>query len=215
MNRRLAAPAPLRRAIERIEQLRAVDPIATWARRRVKPVSEGQVGDVLTGQWLGHALHPLLTDFPMGCWIGSAVLDLAGGKASRGASTRLVAAGLAMVPVTAATGMADWSTVRDRPAQRVGLVHGVGNVLVTLCYLRSWRRRHQGHHLHGVAWGFTGGALAMVTGYLGGHLSFNLGTGVEDRGLRLDARWTTPSPNGTTSVPVADRGPVESWEGLD
>ncbi|MGD9998065.1 MAG: DUF2231 domain-containing protein [Ilumatobacteraceae bacterium] len=227
MNTRPAAPEPLRRAIERIEQLRAIDPVASWARRRSAPLADGRTGDVLKGQWLGHALHPLLTDLPLGCWLGSAVLDVAGGKRSRHASTRLIATGLALVPVTAAAGIADWSTVRDKREERVGIVHGVGNVVVTLLYVRSWRRRHQGRHLTGMMWGLAGGGLALATGYLGGHLSFNLGTGVGDRGIReqptthvpiQQAQTGSPTPSADghrKPVAVPDGGPVESWEGLD
>ncbi|MBI5090469.1 MAG: DUF2231 domain-containing protein [Actinobacteria bacterium] len=211
----------MRTSIERLEQLGAIDPVSRWARSRLAPLREGRAGDVLTGQWLGHAVHPMLTDLPIGCWTSSALLDVVGGARSRHASTRLVALGIAAVPLTAATGMADWSNVGDRRAQRVGLVHGVGNLVATACYVQSWRRRRQGHHLHGVAWGLVGGTCASVTGYLGGHLSFNLGTGIGDRGLRESAPSPSHGAHEATSnasdatAAAADRVPVDSWEGLD
>ena len=38
----------------------------------------GTRGAVLRGDWLGHALHPVLTDVVIGTWISSSVLDLVG-----------------------------------------------------------------------------------------------------------------------------------------
>src|SRR5689334_17770809 len=33
----------------------------------------------LNGVWLGHALHPLMTDVPVGCWTVTVTLDLLSG----------------------------------------------------------------------------------------------------------------------------------------
>src|SRR3954447_17996274 len=94
----------LERFIDTVEQLPAADPVV----KSVKPVADalgrGGLGAFLHGDWLGHALHPLLTDFPLGCWLASGFLDLVGGRRSRAASRRLVGIGLLMVPITAASG---------------------------------------------------------------------------------------------------------------
>ena len=39
----------------------------------------GKRGSVLRGEWLGHAVHPLLTDVVLGTWTSAHVLDLFGG----------------------------------------------------------------------------------------------------------------------------------------
>jgi hypothetical protein len=41
-------------------------------------ISDGAAKDVLSGVWLGHALHPILTDIPIGAWTSSVVLDWIG-----------------------------------------------------------------------------------------------------------------------------------------
>ena len=144
---------------------------------------------MLQGRWLGHALHPLLTDVPLGCWLSANLLDLLGGRRSRPAAQRLVGLGLMAVPPTMATGWADWSTIEDDGPRRVGVVHAVGNAAVGSLYFLSWRARRRGRHLRGAALGLTGGLLAMGTGYLGGHLSFARGAGMGQRGLEEgDAR---------------------------
>ena len=68
---------------------------------------------VAGGEWLGHALHPLLTDLPLGCWLSAGLLDLLGGRRGRPAAQRLVALGLLFVPVTAASGLVDWTSASD------------------------------------------------------------------------------------------------------
>lgn len=36
----------------------------------------GPVKDLLSGTWLGHPAHPLLTDVPIGAWTSAVLLDL-------------------------------------------------------------------------------------------------------------------------------------------
>src|SRR5947208_269277 len=104
-------PAWLRRTVESIEGSTALDPAVDLLTPVAASLGAGARGDALRGRWLGHALHPLLTDLPLGCWIGAGLLDLLGGKGGRRAAQRLVGLGLVFVPATAAAGMADLSTV--------------------------------------------------------------------------------------------------------
>jgi hypothetical protein len=167
----------------------------------------GRAGDVLRGEWLGHALHPLLTDFPLGCWIGAGLLDLVGGRRSRPAAQRLVGIGLLAVPGTAAAGLADWSATPDPRVRRVGLVHATANVVGAGCYLRSWSSRRAGRHARGVAWGLAGGTVGWVSGYLGGHLSFVLGAGHGPRGGLWNRESARPAAATPWSEPlVGDHG---------
>jgi uncharacterized membrane protein len=147
---------------------RVVDPL-----QRV--VQEGLLADeqrrrVLRGEWLGHPLHPSLTDLPIGFWTSAFVLDL-GGRRFRGAADLMVAAGLACVPPTVATGLTDWSE-RDRGDRRIGVVHATANTVATLCYAASLVARLRGQRGRGVLLGMAGATAATVGGYLGGHLSF-------------------------------------------
>ena len=127
-------------------------------------------GSVLRGEWLGHALHPLLTDVTLGTWTSASLLDLVGGAGSRAAAQRLVAAGLLAAGPTAWTGWAEWSTAGPRE-KRVGLVHAVTNAVAIGTYVASWSARRRGRYAKGVGLALAGAAVAGVGGYLGGHLA--------------------------------------------
>jgi uncharacterized membrane protein len=176
-------PRWLRESVERLEESRALDPVADRVGAVAAPAAKGRVGDVLHGKWLGHALHPLLTDLPLGCWLSASLLDLLGGRGSRTAARRLVGLGLLFVPPTVAAGLADYPTSDQVRNRRVATVHAAGNVVMSGMYLLSWRARRRNHHLRGVLWALAGGGLAWATGYLGGHLSFSRGVGTGARGL--------------------------------
>ena len=126
--------------------------------------------DALRGAWFGHALHPVLTDFPLGAWMSASLLDLVGGPGARLASRRLIGFGLLVAGPTAATGMAEWQATSG-PARRVGTVHAGVNATATVLYASSWLARRRGRHAPGVVLGLAGGLVATVGGYLGGHLS--------------------------------------------
>ena len=127
---------------------------------------------VLQGEWLGHPLHPMLTDLPVGFWTSAWILDLFGGESGRRASQRLVGAGVMSVLPTALAGGADW-TRRPRPDQRLGLLHAGAVAAATSVYAASWVARRRGSHRAGVVLGHVGAGLATFGGYLGGHLAFD------------------------------------------
>src|SRR5690242_10504025 len=109
----------------------------------------GTKGSVLRGEWLGHAVHPLLTDVVLGTWTSANVLDLIGGADSRAAAQRLIGTGLLAVGPTAWTGWAEWSEAGPRE-KRVGLVHAVTNGVAIGAYTASWVARRRGRHGKGV-----------------------------------------------------------------
>ena len=125
---------------------------------------------VLSGQWLGHAFHPLLTDIPLGCWTSASLLDLVGGRSARSASRRLVGLGVLTSLPTAAAGLSDWAHI-DRRSQRVGVVHAAANGAVLALFGASYLARRRGRHGGGVALGMAGGVVAIYSGFLGGHLT--------------------------------------------
>ena len=182
----LASGSRLKEALRRIESFPALDPSAMLYERLSKPISAGRTGTMLRGNWLGHALHPLLTDLALGCWLGAGLLDLFGGKESQRAATTLVGAGLLAAVPTAFSGAAEWPSLMDRSSRRVAVVHATGNLALIICYLTSWLLRRNGKRNAGLAWGMAGGCLGWMTGYLGGHLSFG-------RGVGHGERWATES----------------------
>jgi uncharacterized membrane protein len=138
-----------------------------------RTVARGPLRRALAGRWLGHSLHPLLTDLPLGCWTGATVLDLTGGPGSRAASRRLIGAGLLLAVPTAAAGLSDWAHT-DRESQRVGVAHAAANTTALALYAASFAARSPGRASRpgaGIALGLLGGCAATVGGFLGGHLS--------------------------------------------
>jgi uncharacterized membrane protein len=154
----------------RLETASALDPLV----RTVRPLAELFVAeptrrDLLRGAWLGHPLHPVLTDLPIGLWTSAVTLDLVGGRSARPAATRLVGLGLLTAGPTAWSGWADWTTL-DEPRQRVGVVHAVTNGVAVALFASSWLARRRGAHGRGRTLGLAGSSVLAVGGYLGGHL---------------------------------------------
>lgn len=181
----------LARAVERLavdERLdRVADPVADAVRRAL---DRQPTKDLLSGTWLGHPLHPLLTDLPIGFWSSAFTLDLVGGRATRRAATQLVAWGVITAVPTAWSGAADWGDTTGA-ARRVGLVHAAANSTALACYAASWWCRVRGRHSRGVALGLAGATAATVGGYLGGHLLQSLGVGVDQTAtVRPPRTWT-------------------------
>jgi nitrite reductase/ring-hydroxylating ferredoxin subunit/uncharacterized membrane protein len=146
--------------------------------------------DVLSGTWLGHPLHPMLTDLPIGFWTSAFTLDLVGGRASRRAATQLVGWGVLSAVPTALSGAADWGDTTGRP-RRIGLVHAAANTTALACYAASWVARRRGQHWRGVALGLAGATAATIGGYLGGHLLQSLGVGVDRSAFpKPPSTWT-------------------------
>jgi nitrite reductase/ring-hydroxylating ferredoxin subunit/uncharacterized membrane protein len=163
-------------AVDRLENAGSLDPVVTAVRRVVRATLRRQsVRDALHGVWLGHPLHPTLTDVPIGSWTAAAVLDAVPGMAP--ASATLIATGcLGYVP-TALAGWADWSELDDEQ-QRVGLVHAAAGAVAFSCYVASLAARTRGNTVRGKVWAYTGFALVSAAGYLGGHLAYRQAAGV-------------------------------------
>jgi uncharacterized membrane protein len=132
---------------------------------------EGPWREVLGGAWLGHALHPVLTDLPIGFWTSAWVLDLVPSKRTDRIATAFVALGLATAVPTIITGLSDWATLGDRKLERVGVVHLAANGAAVGCYSVSLLHRLRGNRKRGQAWGMAGAAAATAGGLLGGHLA--------------------------------------------
>jgi hypothetical protein len=130
----------------------------------------GTRASVLRGRWLGHAVHPLLTDVVIGTWTSATLLDLIAPRDSSDAAKTLIGVGLVAVGPTAWTGWAEWSAAGSRE-QRVGLVHAVTNGLAIGIYTASWIARQRGRHTAGAGLALGGAGVLGVGAYLGGHLA--------------------------------------------
>ena len=166
--------------VGKLEEAEWLDPATGVVGRVVaKLLPSGQVKDVLHGRWLGHQLHPLLVAVPIGMWSGATLLDVTAGRDGERAAQRLVGAGVLLVAPTAAAGWADWSELGEfEGPKRVGLIHAAANNLATVVYAASWLTRHRGNHARGRTLALLGAAGLGVGGYLGGHLAYSQGVGV-------------------------------------
>jgi hypothetical protein len=166
-----ASPPGIVRWTLRLEETAALDrPVRALEPMVQEVFATGTRGAVLRGEWLGHALHPLLTDVVLGTWTSASLLDLFGGRDSSAAAQRLVGAGLLAVGPTAWSGWAEWSAAGARE-KRVGLVHAVTNAAAIGVYAASWSARRKGRHGKGALLALAGAGVSGAGAYLGGHLA--------------------------------------------
>lgn len=175
----MAGTETVRGLVHRLATAEGLDRVGKPVASKVAAVvGHGTGKDVLSGTWMGHPLHPMLTDLPIGFWTSAFVLDLVGGKRSRPAADRLVAIGILSALPTAASGLSDWSdTIGEE--RRIGSAHAIANSVALVLYSSSWVVRRRGRRGKGLVLGFLGATAASVGGYLGGHLVFRQGVGAD------------------------------------
>jgi nitrite reductase/ring-hydroxylating ferredoxin subunit/uncharacterized membrane protein len=127
----------------------------------------------LHGTWLGHPLHPVVTDIPLGAWTTALVLnglEVATGRPAFGRSaTTAIQVGLLGAVGAALTGITDWQHTEHR-ARRLGLLHGVFNTVAAALYTTSVVHWHRQQRSAGRWWAFLGFVVATGAAYLGGDL---------------------------------------------
>jgi nitrite reductase/ring-hydroxylating ferredoxin subunit/uncharacterized membrane protein len=213
--RRPATPfAPL---IGRVESLAGLDAPGKAIGKRVRGVvPRGALKDALSGTWLGHALHPALTDVVIGSFLSATVLDLFGGDADGRARSGLIGVGLLAAVPTALTGMNDWADTEPSSdtVRRAGLVHAASNTGALLCYAASLVARRRGARRGGVVLGLGGATMLLASAYLGGHLSFSRGVGPDQTVFDPGPdEWTAATdisqlPQGRPTRAIVEETPV-------
>jgi nitrite reductase/ring-hydroxylating ferredoxin subunit len=177
---------------ERVERLEVLDRVAVPLQEAVRTLvpPEEELKDLLSGTWLGHPVHPPLTDVVIGTWTSALLLDLLGGRQSRPAADRLVAAGVLAAVPTAAAGLSDWAELGGGN-RRVGSVHAIANTTALTLHALSLAARRRGARGRGVGLSATGYAVATFSAWLGGHLSFGRGVGVNQAAFAdRPSEWT-------------------------
>jgi len=186
---------PLARELiaEKIEELDALDAVAEPLQQAVRTVvpQDTVLKDLLSGTWLGHPVHPPLTDVVIGAWTSALALDLVGGEQTDKAAQLLIGIGILAAVPTAAAGASDWADVRGGD-RRVGTVHALGNTTALLLHVLSWTARRRGHRTRGVALSGIGYGVATFSAWLGGHLSFGKGVGVNQTAFGSAPKDWTP-----------------------
>lgn len=165
--------------------------------------ARNRVSNALNGVWLGHPVHPplaSLTSGALGTTVALDALSVLPGRpktelldASRFAQ-RALGLGILANLASAVTGVTDWQHTHEQD-RRIGVVHGVLNLLATGLYIQSWRDRRAGRHLRGIAISAVGYGITTGSGFLGGALVFGSGVGIDQSGqrLRID-EWTPVLP---------------------
>ncbi|MBC2641966.1 Rieske (2Fe-2S) protein [Rhodococcus wratislaviensis] len=192
----------LERSVRRLEHAHSLDrPTGAVVDAINKWLPAGRVKGALSGTDLGHPLHPLLVTVPIGAWVSAGFLDAMGGRSARPAATKLVGLGaLAALPATL-TGASDWADTLGAE-RRIGAVHAASNYAAIAAYLASWTARRRGRHGVGIGLSAAGAGLLGVGGWLGGHLTYAAGVGVDTTAFStLPSEWTDAAPE----TALADR----------
>jgi nitrite reductase/ring-hydroxylating ferredoxin subunit/uncharacterized membrane protein len=164
--------------VEKLERAKFLDPVADAVANAVTiPLKSKLVRSLASGTPSGHPAHPPLVTVPIGSFVMASALDLSGPE-HQAAARRLVALGVLSALPAALTGASDWSYTSGAE-RRVGLVHANVNAVALLCYTGSWLARRRDRQLLGAALAGAGAALLTVGGWLGGHLIYSRGVGVD------------------------------------
>src|SRR4051812_40516273 len=140
--------------LDRVADVATFDKAIEPARRAVLAALKPQAfKDFLNGTWLGHPLHPVLVQVPVGSWTSAGLLDAI--PPLRPAATVLIGTGVAAAVPAALSGAADWSE-QGSGVRRLGALHAVANTVALGCYAGSLVARARGR-----------GGLGRVLSYTG------------------------------------------------
>ncbi|MFF0001194.1 Rieske 2Fe-2S domain-containing protein [Streptomyces avermitilis] len=160
--------------LDRLEREPRADALIDAFRTGIRSLPLGRGRDGLHGRWLGHPVHPLMVQLPIGSWLSAALLDLRPGR-SREAGL-LIGVGLAATAPAALAGAVDWAELHRRQ-QRVGLAHALANTAAVGLYATSLACRVKGRSGAARALGFLGLTAVGAGGMLGGHLAYRQASG--------------------------------------
>lgn len=197
----MAVPAanPVRSLTNSVERSTILDvPAKRLGKTLRRVLNKRGINETLSGTWLGHPVHPPSTDVVIGCLMAASLLDLVAPRAGAKAAQRLIAMGIAAAAPTAVTGLSDWADTElsDVRARRVGLVHAGANVTALLVYAASLNARRRGSRFIGPMLALAGAVVLGLAGYLGGHLTYVGGVGVNQTAF-------DPGPLQWTAVALA------------
>ncbi len=159
--------------LDRLADVDTFDKAMEPARRAVQSVPSA-VKDLLHGTWLGHPVHPVLVQVPVGSWVSAGILDAF--PAMRPAATVLIGTGVAASLPAAASGAADWSE-QGIGVRRLGAVHAVANTLALGLYVGSLTARAKGRGTLGLVLAYAGLGVAGGSAAIGGHMSYAQSSG--------------------------------------
>jgi nitrite reductase/ring-hydroxylating ferredoxin subunit/uncharacterized membrane protein len=172
--------------LDRIADVPSFDKAIEPARRAVQAVPSA-VKDVLHGTWLGHPLHPVLVQVPVGSWVSAGLLDAV--PPLRPAATVLIGTGMAAAVPAAMSGAADWSE-QGTGVRRLGALHAVMNTAALGFYGGSLVARARGRGGLGRVLAYAGLGLAGSSAAIGGHMSYAQSSGASHAATAVRALTT-------------------------
>jgi nitrite reductase/ring-hydroxylating ferredoxin subunit/uncharacterized membrane protein len=152
------------------------------------------IKNAMHGVWLGHPLHPVFTDIPIGAWTTGLVLDAVAAVRDEpvleDAADMCIAVGLVGAAGAAVTGLTDWSETSGQ-SRRTGLLHGLLNITATTLYAAAYFLRRSGSRATGQTCALAGYGIAVGAAWLGGDLVFDQRVGVTHADTDGPERFTT------------------------
>ena len=178
----------LDRIAGRIEHAEQLDhPSKVVAGVADKLLANRRVTELASGTPIGHPVHPLLVTIPIGSWTSSMIFDLTGDEK---AADALIGIGVISALPTAVAGVNDWRYTSGAE-QRVGLVHAILNNVAVGTYGLSWLARKARRRKTGITLSILGAGVITASGWLGGHLSYAMGVGVDTTAFQHSEQdWT-------------------------
>lgn len=145
-------------------------------------------------KFAGHPVHPMLIVFPLGLLSTAVIFDIIYLVSDNPQWTvvayYMIGAGIIGGLAAAVFGWLDWIAIPvGTRARRIGLWHGVGNVIVLALFILSWVLRRETAEVPptgAIVAALSGVVIALITSWLGGELVDRLGVGVDD-GAHLDS----------------------------
>jgi nitrite reductase/ring-hydroxylating ferredoxin subunit len=163
---------------------KVIDPARKAVLAALKPAA---LKDALHGTWLGHPLHPVLVQVPVGSWVSAGLLDAI--PPLRPAASVLIGTGVAVAVPAALAGAADWSE-QDAGVRRLGALHATMNTVALGLYVGSLVARGRGRGGLGRLLSYAGLSIAGGSAAIGGHMSYAQSSGASHAATAAQALGT-------------------------
>jgi nitrite reductase/ring-hydroxylating ferredoxin subunit/uncharacterized membrane protein len=200
---------------------RAVDAQARWAKpfgdfnhrwlsalfHPIRPLQ-----NFLNGTWLGHPVHSVVTDVPIGALTVSVIADLIGQPLVSDVAMLL---GVLALVAAAVTGLADYTEV-DGTARNRATVHGTLMVVTLALYAISLliRSGNPPDRLVAIVLAVAAYLLLALAAAIGGDLVYLIGTNVNRHAWRgAGTKWVALELGGLPDIPQG--GPTKVRAGIN
>ena len=153
------------------------------------------VRDFLNGRWLGHPLHALLTDAPIGMFFLVIVFDLAGHPEGN-ATQAILLVGILTMLAAAVAGLADYTNT-DGAARDRATLHGTLMIVALLLYVASYvlRQGQSPSWPAAIVLSLAGFLVLSAGAYVGGDVVYVLGNMVSRHAFRgAGTKWLALEP---------------------